>query len=81
MLKGEQQGCGRSSIAGSCARMGSTPYRGVERAGERTVKEQRSLEDRARERASGAYEELLPPERLSDEEIDAETVRNVCVAS
>ena len=43
------------------------------------MKEQRSLEDRARERASGAYEELLPPERLSDAEIDAETVRNVCV--
>ena len=51
---------------------------GVNRAGERTVKEQRSLEDRARARGSGAYEELLPPERLSDEEIDEQTVRNLC---
>lgn len=53
--------------------------RGCQRAGERTVKEPRCPEDRGRERASGAYEELLPPERLSDENIDAETVRNLCV--
>ena len=43
------------------------------------MKEQRSLEDRAREKALGAYEELLPPERLSDDTIDEETVRNLCV--
>lgn len=41
------------------------------------MSEQRGAEDIAREKASGAYEEVLPPERLSDAEIDEETVRKL----